>query len=367
MLGFRNSKFISRQVRLNMSQTELKEVPIEVVLEEANKLLRMAGLAGESRFMNRPAVLRLCGPPVEQRRISDADRIRSIAKSTGRYPYVVYAFRGHGGVVCVPDANYYAAEGLYDVHIVDCPDGAVCAELAMHIADLFHMPKPPKEALLRLTDEQSLCERRLLPPSACAATVKKEEKREEDAAPAAPTAVAPAPPAERITASTYDFLRILQEMDQYDKSGRVVPAAPQPPPPDPKTVLKEHGLGWLVPVIEDASVASVVRLVLENEDLRKVLQNSDLRKVILEVAKSGGVVPASPLDEALAKWPPRHREMLIKMLPNSRDLNTLMTALLQYFFNDEQCTLDAVQFIIGVSRDRMGLDCGTAAKAVSQW
>jgi hypothetical protein len=350
-----------------MSQTELKEVPIEVVIEEANKLLKMAGLAGESRFMNRPAVLRLCGPPVEQRRISDADRIRSIAKSTGRYPYVVYAFRGQGGVVCVPDANYYAADGLYDVHIVDCPDGAVCAELAMHIADLFRMPKPPKEALLRLTDEQSLCERRLLPPSACAATVKKEEKKEEvDAPPAAPTAAAPA---ERITASTYEFLRVLQEMDQYDKSGRVVPAAPQPPspPPDPKAVLKEHGLGWLVPAVEDASTASIIRLVLENEDLRKALQNSDLRKVILDVAKSGGVVPASPLDDALAKWPPRHRETLLKMLSKSRDLNSLLTALLQYFFNDEHCTLDAVQFIVGVSRDRMGLDCSTAAKAASQW
>jgi hypothetical protein len=348
-----------------MSQTELKEVPIEVVIEEANKLLRMAGLSGESRFMNRPAVLRLCGPPVEQRRISDADRIRSIAKSTGRYPYVVYAFRGQGGVVCVPDANYYAADGLYDVHIVDCPDGAVCAELAMYIADLFHMPKPPKEALLRLTDEQSLCERRLLPPSACA--VKKEEKRVEDAAPAAP----PPAPAERITASTHEFLRILQEMDQYDKSGKVVPAAPQPPspspPPDPKAVLKEHGLGWLVPAVEDASVASAVRFVLENEDLRKALQNSDLRKVILDVAKSGGVVPASPLDEALAKWPPRHRETLLKMLSKSKDLNSLLTALLQYFFNDEHCTLDAVQFIVGVSRDRMGLDCSTAAKAASQW
>jgi hypothetical protein len=353
-----------------MSQTDLKEIPIEVVLEEANKLLKAAGLTNvESRFMNWPAVMRLCGPPVEQRRISDADRIRSISKATGRYPYVVFAFRGHGGVVCIPDANYYAADGLYDVHIVDCPDGAVCAELAKYIADLFRMPKPPKEALLRLADEQSLCERHVLPSSACAATVvaepKKEEKKEEEADYAPPQTPA-TPPAERISASTREFLKLLYEMDQYDKSGKVVPAAP-PQPPSPlalKTLLKEQGFGWLVPAVEDASVASVVRFVLENEDLRKALQNNDMKKVILEVAKSGGVASASPIDEALAKWPTRHREVLLKMLSKSKDLNSLMSALLQYFFHNEHCTLDAVQLIIDASR-RVGLDCEAAAKAAS--
>ncbi len=352
-----------------MSQTELKEIPIEVMLEEANKLLKAAGLTNvESRFMNRPAVMRLCGPPVEQRRISDADRIRSISKATGRYPYVVFAFRGYGGVVCIPDANYYAADGLYDVHIVDCPDGAVCAELAKYVADLFRMPKPPKEALLRLADEQSLCERQVLPSSACAAATepKKEEKKEEEAGYAPPqTPATPPAPAERISASTREFLKLLYEMDQYDKSGKVVPAAPQPPsPPDLKTLLKEQGFGWLVPAVEDASVASVVRFVLENEDLRKALQNNDMRKVILEVAKSGGVAPASPIDEVLAKWPTKHREVLLKMLSKSKDLNSLMSALLQYFFSNEHCTLDAIQFILDASR-RVGLDCEAAAKAVS--
>jgi hypothetical protein len=353
-----------------MSQTELKEVPVEVVLEEANKLLKAAGLTNvESRFMNRPAVMRLCGPPVEQRRISDADRIQSISKATGRYPYVVFAFRGHGGVVCIPDANYYTADGLYDVHIVDCPDGAVCAELAKYIADLFRMPKPPKEALLRLADEQSLCERLVLPSSACTAGLepKKEEKKEEEVAYAQPQTSETSPAqAERISASTREFLRLLYEIDQYDKSGKVVPAAPpQPPspPPDLKTLLKEQGFGWLVPAVEDASTASVVRFVLENEDLRKALQN-DMRKVILEVVKSGGVVQTSPVDEALAKWPVKHREVLQKMLSKSKDLNSLMSLLLQYFFNDEHCTLDAVQFILDASR-RMGLDCETAAKTAS--
>ena len=352
-----------------MSRTELKEIPIEVVLEEANKLLKAAGLTNvESRFMNRPAVMRLCGPPVEQRRISDANRIQSISKATGRYPYVVFAFRGRGGVVCIPDANYYAADGLYDVHIVDCPDGAVCAELAKYIADLFRMPKPPKEALLRLADEQSLCEQRVLPPSACvaAAEPKKEEKKEEEADHALPqTPETPPAPAERISASTREFLKLLYEMYQYDKSGKVVPAAPQPPsPPDLKTMLKEQGFGWLVPAVEDASAASVVRFVLENEDLRKALQNNDMRKLILEVAKSGGVAPASPIDEALAKWPAKHREVLLKMLPKSKDLNSLMSALLQYFFNNEHCTLDAIMFILDAGR-RAGLDCEAAAKAVS--
>jgi hypothetical protein len=352
-----------------MSQTDLKEIPIEVVLEEANKLLKAAGLTNvESRFMNRPAVMRLCGPPVEQRRISDADRIRSISKATGRYPYVVFAFRGLGGVLCIPDANYYTADGLYDVHIVDCPDGAVCAELAKYIADLFRMPKPPKEALLRLADEQSLCARQVLPSSVCATTTepKKEEKKEEEVD-YTPSQTPATPPAERISASTREFLRLLYEMDQYDKSAKVVPVAPQPPsplPPDPKSMLKEHGFGWLVPVLEDASAASAVRFVLENEDLRKALQNSDMRKVILEVAKSGGVVPTSPIDEALAKWPTKHREVLQKMLSKSKDLNSLMSALLQYFFNNEHCTLDAIQFILDASR-RAGLDCETAAKAAS--
>jgi hypothetical protein len=348
-----------------MSQTELKEVPIEVVLEEANRLLKMAGLTGESRFMNRPAVVRLCGPPVEQRRISDADRIRSIAKTTGRYPYVVFAFKGREGVVCVPDANYYAADGLYDVHIVDCPDGAVCAELAKYIADLFRMPKPPKEALLRLADEQSLCEHQLLPPSACTAATAPKKEEEEHASAAPHDAPLPPPPPERISASTREFVRLIQEMAQYDKSAKVVPAEPPPQqPPDLKAVLKEHGLGWLLPAVEDASTASAVRFVLENEDLRKALQG-DLRKVILEVAKSGAA-PTSALDEALSRWPPRHRETLLKLLSKSRDLNSLASALLQYLFNNEHCTLDAVQFIVDASRNRMGLDCEAAAKA-AQW
>jgi hypothetical protein len=353
-----------------MSQTELKEVPIEIVVEEVNKILRTLGLSGESKFMNRPAVMQLCGPPVEQRRISDADRIRSIAKFTGRYPYVVFAFRGARGVLCVPDANYYAADGLYDVHIVDCVDGTVCAELAKYVADLFRMPQPPKEALLRLADEQTLCERNVLPSSVCevAAAPKKEEKKEESHEQHAPPQVVTAPQEERITASMREFLKLLHEMDQYDKSGRVVPAAPpQPPsPPDLKAVLKERGFGWLAPVVEDVSLASAVRFVLENEDLLEALQNNDMRKVILEVAKSGGAVPAraSPVEEALAKWPSKHREVLLNALSKSKDLHTLTSALLQYLFNNEHCTLDAIQVIVETSR-RAGLDCETAAEAAS--
>jgi hypothetical protein len=103
----------------SMSQLATEE-RIQIMVEEAKKILKKFGLSGETYLANKEAVAALCGTPIEQRRISVAKQIETIATATGRYPYVVLAFRGPSRTLCVPDANYYVADGLYDVHVVEC-------------------------------------------------------------------------------------------------------------------------------------------------------------------------------------------------------------------------------------------------------
>jgi len=364
-----------------MSQT-LAQERIEIMIDEAKKVLKQYGLNGTTSLMNKAAVTALCGPPIEQRRISTAKQIETVTTSTGRYPYVVFAFRSpQNRVLCIPDANYYIADGLYDVHAIDCAGKEVlCAEVALNLSDIFGIPLQ-KEALLLLADERTLCERHLLPLSTCVGErgegAEEEEEEEEkpergggervstavnrfraELAAAAATAAATARSAGQPSQPP---------LQPSQPSSSQLPPQPPPPPPDPKAVLKEVGLGWLAPILDDPAAAAALRFVLSNKDVLNALKDEEKRKIVVQALKEGGVPAAPPeLNKALEKWVPRDRERLLKILSSVRGLYELATVLLQYLTGRESCTYEVVQTILDRVAERCGITCEAVAQALSQ-
>jgi hypothetical protein len=361
-----------------MSQLATEE-KIEILIEEAKKILKQYGLSGTTKFMNKAAVAALCGPPIEQRRISLAKQIESVTTATGRYPYVVFAFQSHG-VLCVPDANYYVADGLYDVHVIDCAGReALCAEVAAIVSDVFDIPLQ-KEALLLLADERTLCERHLLPLSTCVGERGKgseegpEEEREEEPEERR---------GERVSAAVNKFRAELaaaaaaavatargqppQPPPPQQPPLRQPPPLPQPQPPspDPKAVLKEVGLGWLAPIVDDPASAAVLRFIVTNKEVLDALKDEEKRKIVVAALKEGGVPAPSALDEILQKWPSKEREKLLLLLSKTKDLYSLASALTQYLTNNAYCTFDVVKTILDTAAER-GLTCEAVAQMLSQ-
>jgi len=341
-----------------MNQTEQKtQIPLEIKVAEATKLLRAYGLAGEVVFMSREAVEKLCGPPVESRRISQQSELEHILKTTGRFPYVVFAFLGQGGAVCVPDANYYVRDGLYDVHVIRCPDGGLCAEVANNVAAVFRVPLP-KEALLRLADEPTLCHRHVLPPHLCRTPQRPEAVATAHAA-VDETAPPPQPPAP--ASSSMAVARIKETIQQFMQKQNVAeaPKAEEPPAPetpDLKAVLKASGLGWLAPVVDDAATAAAVRFALEKKELLDALRDPEKREDLVKTARGGA--PSLP---GLERWPVKDRQKLAELVSQSADLYDFASRFAAYLFG-EDCTADVVQLILRLAEERSGLDCRTASK-----
>jgi hypothetical protein len=368
-----------------MSRVEVKEaeVPVEVIVEKVNELLKRYDLRGETRMMNISAVSRLCGT-IESRRISKAKQIEAVAKATGRYPYVVFAFQREKNVLCMPDANYYVADGMYDVHVIDCNgnNGVRCAEVAANVADIFGLPIS-REALLMLADESELCSRNILPckkrakeqPEAPEALLTERREVGDVEVPAVvneiknmllamrdsmrqgqqpmgqqPTPAAPAPP-----------------MQPPPPAPQPTQPAPQRPPPDPKAILKEVGLGWLVPILDDQGAAAAVRFVMENREVLNMLKDEEKRKIVVQAIKEGGVpvAPSSTLDRALEKWSPKEREKLLPLLSKTRDLYSLASALIEYLTNNYHCTFEVAKTILDTAAER-GLTCEAVAQMLSQ-
>ena len=341
-----------------MSQPEPKiQIPLEIKVAEATRLLRAYGLAGEVVFMSREAVERLCGPPVESRRISQQSELEHILKATGRFPYVVFAFVGGGGTVCVPDANYYVRDGLYDVHIIRCTDGGLCAEVANNVAAVFRVPLP-KEALLRLADEQTLCQRHVLPPHLCRA--RPEATADKQAA--ANVATQPPPPPQpapvQAKPSSMAVARIKETLQQLMQQQRAVeaPKAAEPPETfDLKAMLKASGLGWLTPVVDDAAAAAAVRFVLERSELLEALKDPVKREDLAKAARGSVALPG------LERWPAKDRQKLAELVSQSEDLYDFASKFTAYLFG-EHCTVDAVQLILSYVEQRGGIDCKAASK-----
>jgi len=364
-----------------MSRVEVKEVeagvPVEIIVEKVNELLKRYELRGETRMMNKSAVSQLCGT-IESRRISKAKQIEAVAKATGRYPYVVFAFRGPSRTLCMPDANYYVADGIYDVHVIDCDGdrGARCAEVAANVADILGLPLQ-KEALLALADEGELCARNILP--SCR---KKAERTEEQfEAPVEKRGAEAGEEAEEVPPVVRRVMDTLLAMRAAARQGQQPPPpqtpqpqplptqplpTPQPPSPDPKAVLKEVGLGWLVPVLDDQGAAAAVRFIVTNREVLNALKDEEKRKIVVQAIKEGGVpAPSSTWDKVLEKWSPKEREKLLGLLSMTRDLYSLASALIEYLTNNDHCTFEVVKTILDTAAER-GLTCEAVEQMLSQ-
>jgi hypothetical protein len=349
---------------MNQTEQTKNQIPLEIKVAEATKLLKAYGLAGEVVFMSRESVERLCGPPVESRRISQQAELEHILKTTGRFPYVVFAFVGAGGAVCVPDANYYVRDGLYDVHVVRCTDGGLCAEVANNVAAVFRVPLP-KEALLRLADEQTLCQRHVLPPHLCRASQQPETATEVHTTADEPTLTPPPPPqpapmqAKPSSMAAAKIKETIQQLMQKQTPKTEEPeTSPVPETPDLKTMLKANGLGWLTPVVDDATTAAAVRFAFEKKELLDALRDPEKREDLVKVARGAPQAPSLP---GLEKWPTKDRQKLAELVSQSTDLYDFATKFTEYLFG-EDCTADVVRYILTLAEQNSGLDCRTAAK-----
>jgi len=358
--------------RVEVKEVEAGEVPVEIIVEKVNELLKRYELYGETRMMNKSAVSRLCGT-IESRRISKAKQIEAVAKATGRYPYVVFAFQREKNVLCMPDANYYVADGIYDVHVIDCDGdrGARCAEVAANVADIFGLPLQ-KEALLALADEGELCARNILP---CRKRAERAEGQFE--APVERKGAEAGEEAEEVPPVVKRVMDTLLSMRAAARQGQQPPPPqtpqplpiqplPTPQPPDLKSALKEAGLGWLVPILDDPASAAAVRFVMENGEVLNALKDEEKRKMVVQAIKEGGVPTSSALDKALEKWSPKEREKLLGLLSKTRDLYSLASALSQYLVNDPHCTFDVVKTILDTAAERYGLTCEAVEQMLSQ-
>ena len=344
---------------MNQTEQAKTQIPLEIKVAEATKLLRAYGLAGEVTFMSREAVEKLCGPPVESRRISQQGELEHILKTTGRFPYVVFAFVREGRAVCVPDANYYVRDGLYDVHIIRCTDGGLCAEVANNVAAVFRVPLP-KEALLRLADEQTLCQRHVLPPHLCRAPQRPEATAqiEPPPPPPQPTPVQVKPP----STAAVRIKETLQQLMQQQRVAERPEAPPAPEVPDVKAVLKASGLGWLAPVVDDATMASAVRFVVENKELLGALMDPEKREDLVKAARGGAQAPSLP---GLERWPSKDRQKLTELVSQSSDMDDFASKFTEYLFG-ENCTAEVVQLILNYVEQRSGIDCKAASRMLGR-
>jgi len=252
--------------------------------------------------------------------------------------------------------------------VIRCTDGGLCAEVANNVAAVFRVPLP-KEALLRLADEQTLCQRHVLPSHLCRA--RPEAAADKQAA--ADEAVPPPPPqpasaqvkppsmaAARIKETFRQLMQQQRAAEGWPSSLGSAPKAAEPPvseESDLKTVLKASGFGWLTPVADDAATAAAVRFVLERGELLEALRDPERREDLVKAAR-GGAAPGLP---GLERWPSRDRQKLEELVSQSADLDDFASKFATYLFG-EHCTADVVQLILNYVEQRGGIDCRTAGK-----
>jgi hypothetical protein len=266
----------------------------------------------------------------------------------------------------VPDANYYVRNGLYDVHIVRCTDGGLCAEVANNVAAVFRVPLS-KEALLRLADEHILCLHHVLPPHLCRA--RHETTADKQAATDVVTQTPPPPPppqhapvqAKPSSVAVARIKETLQQLMQQQRATEAPKVAEPPETSDLKAVLKASGLGWLAPVVDDAAAAAAVRFVLERSELLEALKDPVKREDLVKAAR-GSVAPSLP---GLERWPTRDRQKLAELVSQSDDLYDFASKFTAYLFG-EYCTVDAVQLILNYVEQRGGIDCKAAGKMLGR-
>jgi hypothetical protein len=335
-----------------MSQTQPQiqvkhDVPIEVKLEQVQRLLEQMGIRNvEPTAATAAQVKKMC-VEVEKRRATKGyvEKAEEVMSFAGASPYVVFAFETQQGVICIPDVNFVVnANGIYYVHKMDCRGNSLkCAQVADKVVDLLGVRSLISSAtfLAIHPSEQELCELGILPPTACRKKEKEkdekteEEEKEEDE--------------EKKTSATQEELEPLESVALKKLTEELMRAqrhtAEEQKPKDPKAALKELGLGWLADLSE-ADVAAL-RSVAEDQTLLNALKDAERRSAVRKFIESGFAAPQPAPLPNIAKWSQKDVELFAKLAEGTRSLHELVVKYLEAEFGcDVSIIYDIMQDLI---------------------
>jgi hypothetical protein len=311
------------------------DVPIEVKLEQVQKLLEQMGIRNvEPTAATAAQVKKMC-IEVEKRRAAEGyvRKMEEVMSLAGASPYVVFAFQTQQGVVCIPDANFVVnTNGIYYVHKIDCRNNSLkCAQIADRVVDLLGIRKLVSTAtfLAIHPSEQELCEIGILPPTACRKkeeekeekTEKEEEEKEEE---------------EEKKTIMQEELNPLESValkkltEELMLAQRHTTAPEKPEPRDPKAVLRELGLGWFAD-LGDADAAAL-RAVAEDKTLLETLKDAEKRSAVRKFIESGFAAPQPAAPPNIAKWPQKDAELFAKLAEGTTSFHELVAKYLEAEF-----------------------------------
>ncbi len=302
------------------------DVPLEVRLEQVQKLLEHMGIHNvEPVAATAAQVKRMC-VEVEKRRAAESyvRKVEEVMSFAGASPYVVFAFQTQQGVVCIPDNNFIVdANGVYYVHKIDCRDNSLkCAQVADKVVDLLGIRRLVSSAVFLAIhpSEQELCELGILPPTACKKKEKeKEEKTEKEEEERKKTSVTQE---ELEPLESVALKKLTEELMQAQRH------TAEEEPKDPKATLKELGLGWLADLGE-ADIATL-RSIAEDKMFLNAFKDAEKRSAVRKFIESGFAAPqpAAPF----AKWPQKDVELFTKLAEGTRSFHEVIVKYLEAEF-----------------------------------
>ena len=308
------------------------DIPIEVKLEQVQKLLEQMGIRNvEPAAATAAQVKKMC-VEVEKRRAAKGyvEKVEEVMSFAGASPYVVFAFQTQQGVICIPDANFVVnANGIYYVHKMDCRgDSLKCAQVADKVVDLLGV-----RSLISSTtflaihpSEQELCELGILPPTACRPRKKEEEEKTEEEEKEEEE--------EKKTSVTQGELEPLESVALKKLTEELMRAqrhtAEEQKHQDPKAALKELGLGWFADLGE-ADVAAL-RSVAEDKTLLNALKDAEKRSAVRKFIESGFAAPQPAAPPNIARWPQKDVELFAKLAEGTRSFYELVVKYLETEF-----------------------------------
>jgi hypothetical protein len=319
------------------------DVPLEVRLEQVQKLLEQMGVRNVEPTAATAAQVKRMYVEVEKRRAAEryVRKVEEVMSFAGASPYVVFAFQTQQGVVCIPDNNFIVdANGVYYVHKIDCRDNSLkCAQVADKVVDLLGIRRLVSSAVYLAIhpSEQELCELGILPPTACKKKEKeKEEKTEKEEEERKKTAVTQEElePLERVA-----LKKLTEELMQAQHRTAEEPK-------DPKAALKELGLGWLADLGE-ADIATL-RSIAEDKMLLDALKDAEKRSAVRKFIENG-FAPVTPAPQApnIAKWSQKDIDLFAKMTEDTRSFHELVMRYLEAEFGcDVSIIYDIMQDLI---------------------
>ena len=323
------------------------DIPIEVKLEQVQKLLEQMGIRNvEPAAATAAQVKKMC-VEVEKRRAAKGyvEKVEEVMSFAGASPYVVFAFQTQQGVICIPDANFVVnANGIYYVHKIECRgDSLKCAQVADKVVDLLGVRSLISSAtfLAIHPSEQELCELGILPPTACRPRKKEEEEKTEEEEKEEEE--------EKKTSVTQGELEPLESVALKKLTEELMRAqrhtAEEQKPKDPKAALKELGLGWFADLGE-ADVAAL-RSVAEDKTLLNALKDAEKRSAVRKFIESGFAAPQPAAPPNIAKWPQKDVELFAKLAEGTRSFYELVVKYLEAEFGcDVSIIYDIMQDLI---------------------